>query len=136
MKRLIRRLALILASVLVFSLVSCSGPYVSSYSALGFVRGNDNNHCNASFMLLNGTYVFKLKKNEGADGDLSYKASLEEGEMTVYYDSLGTKEPLFTVKSGESVESRGGYVDQGSMVYVIIEAKDAKGSLEVRLSNQ
>ena len=87
-------------------------------------------------MHLNGTYVFKLKKSEGADGDLSYKASLEKGEMTVYYDSLGTKEPLFTVKSGESVDSRGGYVNQGTRVYVIIEARDAEGSLEVRLNNQ
>lgn len=121
--------------MLAFSLISCASPYVNSYSALGFVRGNTSERCNASFMLLNGTYVFKLKKSEGADGDLSYKASLEEGEMTVYYDSLGVKEPLFTVKAGESIESRGGYVNQGSRVYVIIEAKNAKGSVEVSLTN-
>ena len=96
------------------------------------MRNNTNRHCSAEFYQLDGTCVFKLKKTDGGEGDLHYIASLEEGEINVYYDIYGTKELLFNLKAGETVDSRGGYIERGKTVYIIIETVEtSKGSVRV-----
>jgi hypothetical protein len=62
--------------------------------------------------------------------------SADKGEIRLYYDIYGTKEKLAQVKAGESVTSRGGYIESGKEVYIIIEATDAGGKVTVELNNE
>ena len=121
-----------LCVILVFSVSACD--YVSSYKALMFVRMERGDHGSISFSSLSGTYVMKLRMSgEGQEGSIHCKASLDEGEINVYYDSLGVKEFLFNLKAGESIDERRGYIESG-VVYIIIETvTPAKGSVEIDL---
>lgn len=129
-------ISLILVLSLILTLCSC-GKYVSSYQAIGLVRNQTSHSCNASFHSLNGQLVFKLKRSEkGTEGNISYLVQVEKGEICLSYDIYGTKEELTRVKEGESVEDRGGYVEGGFTVYIIIEAeKNSKGKISVELDN-
>ena len=125
-----------LCLTLLLSVTACSG-YVSSYKALMFVRSEMGDHASISFSGFEGTYVMKLKmKGEGQEGDIHCKASLTEGEINVYYDWLGTKELLFNLKAGESIDERRGYIESGKTVYIIVEtvtpAKEGKISIDLR----
>ena len=130
-----RILLLVLCIALLFSVTSCN--YVSSYKALMLVRMEHGDHGSISFSSLSGTYVMKLRMSgEGQEGSIHCKASLEEGEINVYYDSLGVKEFLFNLKAGESIDERRGYIESGRTVYVIVEtvtpAKEGKNSVDLR----
>ena len=129
-------LSILITLFLLFSLCSC-GKYVSSYTALGLVKSQRSHSCEASFHSLEGELVFKIKAPEDkAEGDISYSVTVEEGEITLYYDVYGEKEELCNINAGESVEDRGGYVEGGKTVYVIIEAAEGtKGSISVNLDN-
>lgn len=133
MKKII---AFVLSLVMLVSLCSC-GKYVSSYSAIGLVKSNTSHSCRVSFLSLEGTMVFKLKKSEiGSEGSISYSVSAEEGEIYLYYDIYGVKEELAHVKAGESITDVSGYVEGGHTVYVIIEATGrAHGKVSVELDN-
>jgi hypothetical protein len=61
--------------------------------------------------------VFQLKST--GEGDLKYSAELESGSATVYYDFYGTKEELFSVNSGNEVNSQGGYVEAGTVTIIV-----------------
>ena len=125
----------VLCIALLLSATSCD--YVSSYKALMFVRQERGDHATISFSKLEGTYVIKLRmKGEGQEGSIQCKASLGEGEINVYYDSLGVKEFLFNLKAGESIDERRGYFESGRTVYIIVEtvtpAKEGKISVDLR----
>lgn len=128
-------LLFVLCVTLLFSAISCQ--YVNSYKALMFVRMERGDHGTISFSKLEGTYVMKLRMNgTGQEGSIHCKASLGEGEINVYYDSLGVKELLFNLKAGESIDERRGYFESGKTVYIIIEtvtpAKEGKISIDLR----
>ena len=128
-------LLFVLCIALLLSATSCD--YVSSYKALMFVRQERGDHATISFSKLEGTYVMKLRmKGEGQEGSIQCKASLGEGEINVYYDSLGVKEFLFNLKAGESIDERRGYFESGKNVYIIVEtvtpAKEGKISVDLR----
>ena len=128
--------AFILLLSLLASLCAC-GKYVSSYSAIGLVRSNTSHSCKASFHKLDGELAFKIKKTDtDGEGDISYTVSADKGEIRLYYDIYGTKEKLAQVKAGESVTSRGGYIESGKDVYIIIEATDAGGKVTVELNKE
>ena len=128
--------AFILLLSLLASLCAC-GKYVSSYSAIGLVRSNTSHSCRASFHKLDGELTFKIKKTDtDGEGDISYTVSADKGEIRLYYDIYGTKEKLAQVKAGESVTSRGGYIESGKEVYIIIEATDAGGKVTVELNKE
>lgn len=116
---------MLLSFMTTFSFASCN-EYKSSYKAKGFVKQQLGAHCQADFDSLQGRYVFKLSKSGDCDGTISYSASLEEGELCVYFDSLGIKETLLTLKAGESVKDCGGYYG-ASPVFIILETTGAKG---------
>ena len=125
----------VLCIALLLSATACD--YVSSYKALMFVRQERGDHATISFSKLEGTYVMKLRmKGEGQEGSIQCKASLEEGEINVYYDSLGVKEFLFNLKAGESIDEHRGYFESGKTVYIIVEtvtpAKNGKISIDLR----
>lgn len=129
-------LLIVLCFALLLSVTACSG-YVSSYKALMFVRTERGDHGSISFSSLEGTYVMKLKmKGEGQEGDIHCVASLEEGEINVYYDIFGVKELLFNLKAGESIDERRGYIESGKTVSIIVEtvtpAKKGKISIDFR----
>ena len=131
-----KALFIILCFIFLLSATSCT-PYVSSYKALMFVRTENGDHGSISFSKFEGTYVMKLRMSgKGQEGSILCKATLEEGEINVYYDWLGTKELLFNLKAGESIDERLGYIESGHTVSIIIEtvtpAKEGKISIDFR----
>ena len=131
-----KALLIVLCIALLLSITACSS-YVSSYKALMFVREERGDHASISFSGFEGTYVMKLKMSgKGQEGSILCNASLEEGEINVYYDWLGTKELLFNLKAGESINERRGYIESGHTVHIIIEtvtpAKEGKISIDFR----
>lgn len=126
--------AALFALTMLFGFASCGTRYTSSYSALVMTTKNLKGHCEATFQRLNGTYVFKTKKSSNGEGSIEYAASLEEGELNVYYDIYGTKELLFTIKAGEEIENVGGYVESGKTVYIIVETVEpSRGAVRFEL---
>ncbi|MBR3298296.1 MAG: hypothetical protein IKI64_03735 [Clostridia bacterium] len=108
--------ALMLALAMLLCFFGCGG-YKSKYKAVGFVHSNDTESANMSFYTFEGRMVFKLKAN--SESDIKYSAKLESGSATVYYDWHG-KQELFSVKGGEELDLRGGYVDNGT-IHIIVE---------------
>ena len=136
MKNLLKRISsLFLAFILLFSLGSCK--YVSSYKAIGLVRSQTNHSLETSFYSLEGQLVYKLKKtNNKNDGQISYSIEVEQGEIIIYYDIYSEKEKLVEVSSNQSVNDKGGYIEGGKSVYIIIEAKNsARGKVKIELNN-
>ena len=130
MKKIIA-IIVVLSLLLTFS--SCD-EYVSSYKALMLVRSNTSHSCNVSFSSLDGSLVFKLKKSDIGEGNISFSINVEEGELYLYYDAYGIKEELAHVEDGESLTDVGGYVEGGDKIYIIIEAKKCKkGKISVEL---
>ena len=127
-------LLLIISLSMLLSLCSC-GKYVSSYSAVGLTKTQTQHSCKLSFLSLDGQVVFQLKKTDSAEGEISYSVSVSEGEVSVYYDISDEKAELVKVKSGETKNGKGGYVESGKNVYIIIEAKDAKGEVSIDLNS-
>ncbi|MBR5949307.1 MAG: hypothetical protein IKZ82_11785 [Clostridia bacterium] len=111
-----RATALILSLTMLLCFFGCGG-YTSKYKAVGFVHSNDSESASMSFHTFDGTMVFKLHTTR--ESDIKYSAKLESGSATVYYDWAG-KQELFSVKGGEELDSRTGYVDNGT-IYIIVE---------------
>lgn len=110
-------LAVIAAVVLLLSFAGC-GKYSSKYKAVAFVHSNESTSAFMNFYSFDGRMVFKLKS--AGEGDLKFSAKLETGSATVYYDYYGTKTELFSINSGDELDSHGGYIETGT-VYVIVE---------------
>lgn len=132
MKKLL--LVLLCFSFLI-SATSCDFRYMSSYKALGLVRNEMGDRGSVKFGKLDGTLVLKLKMSgTGLENSIGCKASLDEGEINVYYDWLGVKEFLFNLKAGERIDECRGYIESCNHVYIIIETvSPAKGSVEIDL---
>lgn len=129
-------LAVVLLLVMLLTLTACE-PYTSSYKAIMLITNHTTNSCSAKFDRLTGTMVFKVRRTEPGEGDIGYSITVEEGELTLYYDALGVKEQLAKVTAGQSVTARDGYVEKGYKVYVIIEATEGtKGSVSVSLDGE
>lgn len=125
-------LACVLLVSLLLMLCSCTG-----YRAIGLVRIETSHGFETSFLSLDGQLQFKVKKTErGTEGEISYSVQVDEGELILYYETNGVKQELVTVKAGESVTDKGGYVEGGKTVYVIIEADNARGKVSVELDNE
>ena len=116
-----RSFLLIVPWIILLLLTGCE-KYNSSYKAIGFVHSNRSDSAEMSFYSFEGTMVFKLKSS--GEGDLKYTAKLESGTAAVYYDYGGTKSELFTIRSGEELDSHGGYMEAGT-VYIIVETNGA-----------
>ena len=130
-KTMKKRISLIIAAIVILMTAGCSG-YISSYKAAGFVRSNTSSSVFMNFWSFEGRMVFRLRAK--AEGELKYTASLEKGNLTVYYDYIGTKSELFSLKDGGTADSSGGYVEEGT-VYIIVETdgKCENGELRIGL---
>ncbi len=108
---------LLVSALLVLSFAGC-GRYTSGYKAVGFVHSNESDSAFMSFRSFEGRMVFKLKS--ASEGDLKFTAALETGNAAVYYDFYGTRQALFSISAGETIDAHGGYVESGP-VYIIVE---------------
>ena len=121
MKKFSFVLVLILALV---TLCSCGG-YVKNYSATILITSCQGDEANMEFDTFKGTYNFKLRRDGSAEHILDYEASLAEGEMNVYIGVSGEKELLFTIKGGESFDTKislDSKYDNEKKVYIILES--------------
>ncbi|MBR6427478.1 MAG: hypothetical protein IKS28_06605 [Clostridia bacterium] len=130
MKALRKIVVLFVFVFLLMSLAGC-GRYSSGYKAVGFVHSNESDSAFMNFYSFEGHMVFKLKSS--GEGDLKYAARLESGNAAVYYDFYGTKQELFSISAGEEVDSRGGYIEAGT-VYIIVETDGECRNGEFRFS--
>ena len=71
-------------------LCSCGG-YVKNYSATILITSCQGDEASMEFDTFNGTYNFKLRRDNMAEYTLDYEASLAEGEMS---RSLSRNTPL------------------------------------------
>ena len=121
MKKFSLVLVLILALV---TLCSCGG-YVKNYSATILITSCQGDEASMEFDTFKGTYNFKLRRDGSAEHILDYEASLAEGEMNVYIGVSGEKELLFTIKGGESFDTKislDSKYDNEKKVYIILES--------------
>ena len=130
-----KKIGLVLATVLALALLcSCSG-YVKSYSATVLLTSCHGDEASMKFDTFKGTYNFKLRRDSVADHTLDFEASLAEGEINVYIGVNGEKELLRTIKGGESYNETitlDDKYDNEKTIYVIIEStgKCANGDFE------
>lgn len=110
-------LSFMVTALMLFSLASCS-KYSSKYKAVGFVHSNTSTSAMMEFYTFDGRMVFRL--NSAGEGAIKYSAKLESGSATVYCDYLGTESELFSINSGDEMDSLGGYVETGT-VYIIVQ---------------
>lgn len=124
-------LVILLVFTMLFCITSCDG--VSNYRATTMVKTVKDNYCEVSFGSLKGRIVMNPRFTKSAEGALTCTASLEEGEMDIYYESCGVKTHLMNVKAGEEKTLTGGYIERGR-VKVYVETEGAKGgNVEINL---
>ncbi len=117
----------VLFVAMVLALTGCS--YRSSYSAVGFVHSNTSHRAYMNFHTFKGRMVFSLKLKEAED--IISTGKLEEGNLTVYYDTDGSKKELVQLSGGQSFEIPLDDLGKGK-VHIIVETdgKCRDGSLE------
>ncbi len=113
----LKLVAVMLIAIATFSFTACSG-YVSRYSAVALITKNTREEGFIKFGSLDGTYVFKLRPDDGA---ISYEATFGSGSLKVYYDAGEGKTELFPITAGESLSGQAEIATKGKTVYVIIE---------------
>ncbi|MBO5867044.1 MAG: hypothetical protein J6Q55_03235 [Clostridia bacterium] len=129
-------LAVALLLILLFMLSACGDITFSGYSAIGLMKTETSHSCKISFYSLTGTMNFKLTRTDAGEGAINYSIEVEQGEVTLYYNSLGTKQQLAHVTAGQTITTSGGYVERGQTVTITIEAaKGTRGKVFVDLNN-
>ena len=120
-----KKISFALAMILTLVMLSGCVRYVKNYSALFLITSCMGDEANMKFDTFNGTYNFKLKRDGIAEHTLDYKASLGEGEMNIYIGVGGEKDLLFTIKGGESFDTKiplDNTYDDETKVYIILES--------------
>ena len=107
-----------------FLLGSCNH-YVSHYKAQILITSNANGVGKIYFDKFEGTYVFKLRKISDGEGAIYYQASLKEGHIDVKYNFLNFESPLFSINSNESLNDKGGYIEKGHQVIIVLTSEGA-----------
>ena len=120
-----KKVCFVLAMIFTLAtLCGCSG-YVNNYSATILITSCQGDEASMEFDTFKGTYNFKLRRDGSAEHILDYEASLAEGEMNVYIGVSGEKELLFTIKGGESFDTKislDSKYDNEKKVYIILES--------------
>lgn len=122
MKKFARVIIAVVILVLCFTLSACGNNYASHYSAALMVSTNTSNKASVSFDSFSGTYVIKLKNNGADEVFLTCEATLEEGNIKVYYDFNGEKLNLFEIETNGSVNRKTESFTGNKTVYIIIES--------------
>ena len=119
-----KKIKYLLLPLLGLSLSSCAN-YASHYKAIVLITSKKTSEGSIKFGEFEGQYVFNLKKTTSGEGDIKYTASLIEGHVDVsYVDPISKQElSLFSINSGETVDSHGGYVEKGYKVMIIVKSE-------------
>jgi len=135
MKSMKRAFAILLVLLMALGLAGCG--YASAYRAIGLVTIHNRSTYSVSFYDLKGTASETLRcASEDHAEELYYTASLEEGEVNVYYDAYGEKVLLFTIKGGETLEGHGGTVTGSNRVHIVIETVGSAKNGKIRISTK
>ncbi len=128
MKKIKNAIVAIAMLVLCFTLSTCEFKY---YSATMMTTINEPNKALISFSSFKGTYVMQLKNKSKDEAWINYEATLEEGNIKVYYNFNDEKLDLFEIKSDGFVEGKSDTFISNKTIHIIIESdgKSKEGSL-------
>ena len=122
-----KKVCLALLTMLTLGMLCSCGGYVKNYSATILITSCQGDKASMEFDTFNGTYNFKLRRDNMAEYTLDYEASLAEGEMNIYIGVDGEKDLLRTVKGGEFCDETitlDDKYDNEKTIYVILESVD------------
>ena len=123
MKKIARIIIAVTAMlVLCLTLSACGSKYASKYSSSTMVTTNTSNEASVSFGTFSGTYVMKFKNSGDEKAVITYNATLEKGNIKVYYDYNDEKLDLFEIGNDGSIKGKTEAFTSGKTVYVIIES--------------
>lgn len=128
---------LFIALILLLSvaLASCS-PYISSYTSTFMVQSSYRGEMSLKFGTLDGVLVLTSRRTAEGSGKITVSASIGEGTLEIYYDTLGTKELLGRASEASLLNTTGGHTDCGERTYIILEAKDCHdGDITISLNS-
>lgn len=117
------KFVLVLMMVVMVLLCGCSTKYVTNRTVSIMNETLKDAFYEVEFKELQGRTVVKFKKNSG-DGQFKYVANLETGDVSVMYVIADFEENLFTLKTGESVDTNGGYISSNQSGYLVIDANE------------
>ena len=123
MKKFVSVIIIVATFVLCFTLCACGNRYVSKYTASTMTSINTSNKASVSFGSFSGTYVIKLQNKGSDEVSISYEATLEEGNIKVYYDFKDEKLDLFEIAADGVVEGKTETFKGNKTIYIIIESK-------------
>ena len=123
MKTIVAKIiSILLILCLILGISSCGD---NSYVATMMVRYSKTNEAHFSFGSFSGSLSERLSNSYTQDTTLSYTASLDEGELSVFYKTGSVECPLFTIKGGESISDSGvGYLTNGESVRIVIRTAE------------
>ena len=122
MKKIVSIVIAVTMLVLCFTLSACENKYASHYSAMMMVRTNTLHKASVSFDNFSGIYVMKFKNVGDERSFITYNATLEEGNIRVYYDFNDEKLNLFEIGTDGSIEGKTETFTSNKTIYIIIES--------------
>ena len=108
--------------VLCLGLTACGNGYASNYSSSQMTSSNTSTEASMSFGSFSGTYVIKFKNSGDGTAFIKYNATLEEGNIKVYYDYNGEKLNLFEIGNDGSIDGKTEAFTDKKTIYIIIES--------------
>ena len=135
MKKFMRVIIVAATLVLCLMLSACGNKYSSNYSAKAMSTVNTSDSASVSFSSFSGTYVMQFENNGADEVFITYKATLGEGNIKVYYDFNDEKLDLFEIGSAGSIEEKTEAFKGNKTIYIIIESdgKCSAGSFSFAL---
>ena len=121
--------------ILCFSLSACVTKYVSNYSASRMTETKTLTKAYVSFSNFGGVYVIKFQNTGNDEMCITYNATLQEGNIKVYYDFNDEKLDLFEIGANGSAEGKTEAFTGGKIIYIVIESdvKNNAGSFSFAL---
>ncbi|EWM52463.1 hypothetical protein [Ruminococcus flavefaciens] len=124
-----RRSLLIISLIMILSVFCLAGCNVntSGYMATGYVKSNTTGSAHMSFSSFKGSDSFSISSRSGSAKELKYSGKLESGNITVYYETDGTKKELFSLKGGEEIDSSLSDLGKGTVKITLDTEEKCKG---------
>ena len=122
MKKITKIVIAAVMLILCFTVSACENKYVIHYSATLMVRKNTTSEVSVSFSTFSGIYVMQLKNTGDEKTFITYNATLEEGNIKVYYDFKDEKLNLFEIGTDGSIEGQTETFTSNKTIYIIIES--------------
>ncbi len=103
---------------------------ITAYTATMMVTTNTSNKATLSFCSFKGSYRMHLQSNGDNQVYISYEATLEQGNIKVYYDYNGKKLNLFEIWSNDTKKGRTEVFKGKKTIHITIDS-DGKSSLKL-----